>query len=127
MIRSMDRGTFGENAAADFLRRKGFKILERNWRFHPYEIDIIAGENGMLVFVEVKTRRHSSRIGGYAAATSRRKKLALRRACLAYLDRRTHRPMTYRFDIVEILTENSVSTNRTIYHFINVPLFDRFD
>lgn len=123
----MNRGTFGEKSAADFLRRKGFIILERNWKFHPFEIDIIAEEKGTIVFVEVKTRQRSNRIGGYASANSPRKKAALRKACLAYLDRCETRPTTFRFDVIEIVTENGVSNSRTIYHFTNVPLFDKFE
>ncbi len=46
----------GENAAAEFLKKKGYVILERNFRKGYGEIDIIAVKKGTLVFVEVKTR-----------------------------------------------------------------------
>ena len=48
-------GDKGEERAADWLRSKGFFIIERNWRTKGGEIDIIAYKNDILVFVEVKT------------------------------------------------------------------------
>ncbi len=50
-------GKQGEAKAADFLAAKGYKILERNYRAGHQELDIIASENDILHFVEVKTRR----------------------------------------------------------------------
>ena len=49
-------GQNGELAAVDYLESKGHHILERNWRLHGYEIDIITTHEGYIVFVEVKTR-----------------------------------------------------------------------
>ncbi len=49
-------GQQGEDAAAKFLRRKGYKILARNVRAGRNEIDIIARDRGVLVFVEVRSR-----------------------------------------------------------------------
>ena len=51
-------GDFGERKAASYLRRHGYRILERNWRSGKYEIDIIASNLRDLVFVEVKTRTY---------------------------------------------------------------------
>lgn len=53
-------GTHGENKAVSFLTAKGYTILKRNWRHANWEIDIIAEKNGILHFVEVKTRRTST-------------------------------------------------------------------
>lgn len=49
-------GKAGEDAAARFLARKGYKILHRNWRCLLGEIDIVAKEKDFIVFVEIKTR-----------------------------------------------------------------------
>ena len=49
-------GAEGEQAAADFLVAKGYALLERNWRFGKYELDIIAETDDYLVVVEVKSR-----------------------------------------------------------------------
>ena len=49
------RGNEGEQKAAEFLRRSGYTIIERNWRTQSGEIDIIAEKDGVIVFAEVKT------------------------------------------------------------------------
>ena len=49
-------GRLGENIAKDFLKQKGFIIIVLNWRHLHYEIDIVARQQNILVFVEVKTR-----------------------------------------------------------------------
>jgi putative endonuclease len=46
----------GEDLAADYLKNKGYKIIERNYRKGYGEIDIVSTKNNLLVFVEVKTR-----------------------------------------------------------------------
>ena len=53
-------GVLGEDAACDYLVRKGYKIIERNWRKSHTEIDIIAIQGSTLVFVEVKARSSDS-------------------------------------------------------------------
>lgn len=53
-------GVEGEQAATEYLRRAGYLIVERNWRSHPHEIDIVASREGELHFVEVKTRKQGS-------------------------------------------------------------------
>lgn len=50
-------GNFGEETATDYLREKGYTILDRHWRTGRKEVDIVAEKEGTLVFVEVKTRR----------------------------------------------------------------------
>lgn len=52
------RGDIGERAAARYLRRRLFRILERNWFYHRKEVDIIARRGRLLVFCEVKTRTY---------------------------------------------------------------------
>ncbi len=50
-------GKEGESEAQRFLERKGYRILHKNWRWHHYELDIVAATpDGLIVFVEVKTR-----------------------------------------------------------------------
>jgi putative endonuclease len=56
-------GKEGEEKARDYLIRKGYAILHTNWRFHHYELDIVATNEDELVVVEVKTRS-----GGYLVA-----------------------------------------------------------
>jgi len=49
-------GNRGENLAADYLKKKGFEIVARNYRFKRCEIDLIARRDNWTIFVEVKTR-----------------------------------------------------------------------
>ena len=51
-----DVGREGEALAANFLQQKGYEIVDRNWRYGPKEIDIVARDGDTMVFVEVKTR-----------------------------------------------------------------------
>jgi putative endonuclease len=53
---STERGLWGERLAAQALEAHGYEIIQRNWRAATGEIDIVAREDGMWVFVEVKTR-----------------------------------------------------------------------
>ncbi|MDE3084791.1 MAG: YraN family protein [Verrucomicrobiota bacterium] len=122
-------GVLGERAAADFLRReRGFTIVARNWRSprdRRDEIDLVCRDGGTLAFIEVKTRSAGALVPGYEAVGPRKKKI-LRRACSAYLRAlpAAARPVTFRFDIVEVAT-HSDGTAPEIRHFENVPLFSK--
>lgn len=56
MTSNKQTGQAGEQLAVDFLRTRGMTIIERNWRTGHKEVDIIAADRQMIVFVEVKTR-----------------------------------------------------------------------
>ncbi len=56
MAEHNELGQKGEKAATRIMKEKGYRIVRRNWRFHGYEIDIIAENEEWLVFAEVKTR-----------------------------------------------------------------------
>lgn len=62
-------GELGEEYAAGFLTSKGYEILERNWRIGQYEIDLIVRKDGILIFVEVKTRSYDRSGGPEGAMT----------------------------------------------------------
>jgi len=113
-------GRIGESKAAKFLsKKKGMRVLVRNWRQGKDEIDLVCEDRGVLVFVEVKTRSGPAGSGYYSV--NRRKKNAQRRACLSYMSQRARRPAHFRFDIVEVM----VGTGGTIdlHHYENVRLF----
>src|SRR3972149_569934 len=67
----ISKGKMGEDAAASFLAKEGYKIVERNFRCPLGEIDIVAIDKGVLVFVEVKTRS-SNKFGLHIVAGNRR-------------------------------------------------------
>lgn len=56
MINPKSLGQIGEDKAAEYLKKEGYKILKRNWKSGKPEIDIIAENSDFIVFVEVKTR-----------------------------------------------------------------------
>ena len=59
MSEKIKTGNDGENMAVDFLIKKGFEIVQRNYKFRRAEIDIIARKENWTIFVEVKTRSYS--------------------------------------------------------------------
>src|SRR2546428_8317402 len=77
-------GEEGERAAARFLEARGYRILERNYRTRRGEIDLIAEDGRMLVFVEVKVRL-DDRFGGPAAAITRAKQARIALLAQQYL------------------------------------------
>lgn len=105
---NQELGFVGENAAAEMLRVKGYKILQRNYRCKLGEIDIIAEKGSRISFVEVKTRR-TDRYGRPCEAVDGRKQMHIRRAAVCYLKeirRHGHVPKTVSFDVIEITADH---------------------
>ena len=101
-------GNRGEEIARDFLRSQGCSILARNFRGpHRGEVDIIARQGKLLLFVEVKTRRAGSRIRGLDAV-NRDKQLLIERGANAWLKRLGTRNLPWRFDVIEVTLEDGV-------------------
>jgi putative endonuclease len=94
-------GREGEDSAARYLARHGYRILRRNFRTARGEIDVIATERETLVFVEVKARA-DDRMGTPAAAVDQRKQERIRRAAEWYCARYRMRDRAIRFDVVAI-------------------------
>ncbi len=121
---NQETGRIGEELAEDYLRRrKGFRILVRNWRAGRDEIDLVAREGKVFVFVEVKTRRGDGLVPGYFAAVGKRKRAALCRAVKAYLRGLPEKPATFRFDVVEVNLK--AAPKDRVLHFENIPLFPK--
>jgi putative endonuclease len=98
-------GAWGEQVAEGHLKTKGYRILGRNVRFGSRcELDLVARDpgGGILVFVEVKTRRNET-YGRPASAVDRGKRRALGRAAQRYLRRLRDKPAHIRFDVVEVV------------------------
>ena len=102
----MNTGRWGERLAAWYLMFHGCRILERNWRYGRYEIDIVAQERrtGVLAFVEVKTRS-STDFGLPRDAVTPQKQLFLTRAAQGYLKTWGDPDAFTRFDVVEVYTK----------------------
>jgi putative endonuclease len=96
-------GRTAENIAADFLRAKGLKILERNYLRRLGELDIVARDHDVLVIAEVRTRA-TDRYGGAAASVDPRKQQRLIRAAAQLLQqRRELSHLRVRFDVMVVL------------------------
>jgi putative endonuclease len=105
--RHVETGERGEDRAHRYLRRHGFRVVARNWR-PPQgggEIDIVAWEGEVLVFIEVKTRQPDS-VSAPERAVDDDKMRALRRAARDYVRRaafdETSGERVLRFDVVTI-------------------------
>lgn len=100
MQTNKDTGNLGEEMAALALLERGFNILERNWQFKHWEVDIIASYENRLHFIEVKTRR-SLRYGYPEESITREKMNSLKNAAEAYQE--AHPEWKYiQFDVVAI-------------------------
>ena len=98
----MALGERGEDAAARFLRRRGYKVLVRRFKGRGGEIDIVARHKDWLVFVEVKTRV-TEEFGAPSEAVDRDKQRSLSKAALDYLRLLDNPRIHWRFDIVEVV------------------------
>jgi putative endonuclease len=105
-------GAIGEDAAAKYLARKGYTIRERNFRCRTGEIDIIATKDGVLSFIEVKTRQNFNYGRPCEAVTPNNQRNIKMSAeyYLKQLQRRGCQEFDVRFDVVEVVirhTENA--------------------
>jgi len=93
-------GKEGEDIALDFLRNKGFSIVIKNYRTVFGEIDIIAKDRGVIVFVEVKTRTGNS-FGRPFEAVDQRKREKIRKVALSFM-KTQKKEFPSRFDVLSI-------------------------
>lgn len=105
MGRSYDEGKAGEEAAASFLERKGYRILEQNYRVKGGEIDIIAQKGSYLVFAEIKERREDSLVSPLEAVTPQKQRRIIRTALLYLM--RFPSPLQPRFDVLGLVREEN--------------------
>ena len=113
-------GKEGEDRAARFLSKQGYKILERNYSTRSGEIDLIALHQGIIVFVEVKTRT-SNAFGAPELAVTPQKQRSMVKAALGYIKHKKLHQVPCRFDVVAIsgaekeveLIQNAFEMDRT--------------
>ena len=96
-------GQTGESLAAWYLKKNGYKIIEQNYRTPLGEIDIIAQEKKIIVFVEVKSRR-SIRFGNPKWAVTPQKQRKISRVALQYLKSTRQMNKSARFDVVAVIS-----------------------
>ncbi len=109
-MKQKEVGATGEKLARGFLKKKGYRIRETNFRCREGEIDIVAERKGYLVFVEVRTKTGSS-FGSPEESVTAAKKEKLIATALSYLDSHQNLPDNWRIDFVGVeLDQNGRAT-----------------
>jgi len=101
----IELGQQGETLAVNHLTTKGYKILERNYRWKNAEIDIVCTKKNELIIVEVKTR-HTAAFGEPYEAVSRAKQRQIIRVTNKYIENGNVNA-DVRFDVISIVLNNS--------------------
>lgn len=115
-------GYSGENLAEKYLINKGYKILDKNFTISGGEIDIITQKNGILVFVEVKTRT-SDFFGEGNESVDRQKKKRILRAVQRYIDSKIKDPdPDFRLDLIEIELHPENYRLKNINHYEDIEV-----
>jgi len=94
-------GKKGEELAEEYLRSKGYEIIEKNYRRYRGEIDLIAKDEDYLIFVEVKTTR-SNNFGPPIYRVDQKKKRQLGKIAMAYYQEHDLFDQDSRFDVVTV-------------------------
>lgn len=109
-------GQEGEETAARYLQQKGYRIVAKNLRSSLGELDLVAEDGSVLVFIEVKARQ-TDEFGGAIYAVHRQKQQKLIRLASQYLARHHLTGRTCRFDVV--LLQGPMSADSQIDHIKN--------
>ena len=115
MLNKRQKGTEGEDIAVKYLESKGYRIIQRNYRFERNEIDIIAEYGNMLVFIEVKARR-SKEFGDPEDSVTLKKRARIRATAEGYLYEKRIDDRGCRFDVIAI---EYIDNNTEIRHIEN--------
>ena len=111
-------GKWGEDLAADYLQRKGYTIIERDWKSGKRDLDIIAQDGNVIVFVEVKTRRN--RLFGEPEESVDYHKLQNLQQAISHYVKFKHIRQEIRFDIISVV--GTIGSEPDIQHIQNVAL-----
>lgn len=117
-----DFGKWGEHKAEEFLRTRGYRIVERNWRYGHRDIDIVAAKDDVLVIVEVKTRRNNL-FTEPEDAVDWQKIRSLSVAANAFV-KRYRINMEVRFDVITVIgdIEGECQINHIEDAFLPIPI-----
>lgn len=115
--RDKEWGRLGETVAARHLEERGYVILEKNLRLLRHEMDIVAERDGLIVFVEVKTRSSELYGSGVEAVTLQKQRRLIRFAELFLL--RYSFGKQVRFDVISISVGQESGQVKKIVHYPN--------
>lgn len=109
-------GAFGERKAANYLRVRGYRIIDTNCRYRQGEIDIVARRGGYIVFVEVKLRKNSDYGTAREFVTAAKQQRVMIAAQLWLQQHETE--LQPRFDVIEVYAPEGVNTKRPVINHI---------
>ncbi|PQP80594.1 YraN family protein [Paenibacillus sp. PCH8] len=112
------KGQLGEEAACCWLRENDYRIIRRNWRCRSGEIDIIASCEGLLVFVEVRSRSGASQYGTPQESVDMRKMQQVRSTASVYLQMTGKTDIQIRFDVIAVMLDKAGVT-LSVNHIVN--------
>jgi putative endonuclease len=116
---SREKGAVGEEIARNYLQREGLKILDVNFHACSSEIDIIAREESMIIFIEVKSTTKDTAFGDPLGWIPVWKQHRIIRASLAYLKAKGLTEMPMRFDVITVNHEKKVFHVRDAFRASN--------
>jgi len=120
VINQQKLGKLGESLAAKYLQKRGYSIIERNFRIRYGEIDIIARDGDTLVFVEVKTRK-STQFGLPEEVITPKKLHELLQTAAFYNTRHNTHTKKQRIDLIAIRVSDN-NTVEDIKHIQNISM-----
>ncbi|MBD2862735.1 YraN family protein [Paenibacillus oceani] len=110
-------GRKGEEAAAAYLEAAGYRILERNWRCPSGELDLITETDGVIVFVEVRSRRDTGTFGTAEESVDARKRNKVRETANVYLYRNRAFDRKTRYDVIAV----AFTTGGELHRINHIP------
>jgi len=116
MENKKETGGYGEKLATEFIKDLGYEIIAKNYVFHKGEIDIIAKDGELLVFIEVKYRKNLE-FGRPELQITKSKQHQIKKVALGYLFEHDVQNVQCRFDVIAIL--RLPETDPEINHIIN--------
>ena len=108
-FKKKELGAKGEEVAVSYLKSRGYRIVERNYRIRFGEIDIIAEQGDDLVFIEVKTRS-GTLFGSPFESVTKQKQKQLSKVALEYINKQGFHDRPARFDVVGIELQKGSET-----------------
>lgn len=112
------KGRLGEEAACDWLREHDYQILRQNWRCRSGEIDIVAFHEGMIIFIEVRSRSGTGKYGTPQESVDIRKMQQVRATSSVYLQMTGETNHQIRFDVIAVMLDKAGETV-SLDHIIN--------
>ncbi|WP_458126364.1 YraN family protein [Paenibacillus sp. Z3-2] len=112
------KGRLGEEAACRWLRENDYRIIRQNWRCRSGEIDIIASCEGLIVFVEVRSRSGAAQYGTPQESVDMRKMQQVRSTASVYLQMTGEADLQIRFDVIAVML-NQTGDVVSVDHIVN--------